>query len=88
MRDELGFYYHAQAGNPRVRVYVRKAQGQIEFRLWDAERPEVWERHGWLGHDVIKRAAELYKAERSANADPLKLYDPAIARNLLKDGGN
>ena len=87
MRDERGLYYHAQAGNPRVRVYVRRDPGgSIQFRLYDVELPEVWERHGWIGHETIARAASLYRSERNADADPLKLYDLAIARSLLADG--
>lgn len=84
MQDERGLYYHAQAGNPAVRVYVRKGAAGIEFRLWEAAHPEIWERHEWLCYDVIKNAAALYKEERNADADPLKLYDIAIARALLE----
>lgn len=83
MRDDRGYYYHAQAGNPKVRVYVRKGESGIEFRLWEADHPHVWEEHQWLPYEVISKAAQLYKAERNADADPLKLYDIAIAKNLL-----
>ena len=86
MKDERGLYYHAHAGNPRVRVYVRKnPEGLIQFRLYDQELPEIWERHGWIDHETIARAASLYKSERNADADPLKLYDLAIARSLLAE---
>lgn len=86
MRDERGLYYHAQAGNPKVRVYVRKGKaGDVEFRLWEADHPEVWDRHPWLSITVIRDAASLYRQERNANADPLKLYDLAIAKSLLKE---
>lgn len=84
MRDERGIYYHAQAGNPKARVYVRKGPGgEIQFRLWFAEHPEAWEQHGWLGFDVIRQAAALYQKERNADADPLKIYDISIAKSLL-----
>lgn len=83
MRDERGFYYHAQAGNPKVRVYARQGETGIEFRLWEVDHPEVWENHEWLPYDVIQAAAELYREERDADADPLKLYDIAIAKSLL-----
>lgn len=84
MRDERGFYYHAQAGNPKARVYVRKGpDGEIQFRLWYADHPEAWERHGWLGITVIRQAASLYQSERNPDADPLKLYDVSIAKSLL-----
>ena len=88
MRDELGVYYYAQAGNPAVRVYVRKGENGIEFRLWQRDHPEVWETHEWLPHNVIKAAADLYRSERNADADPMKLYDIAIARNLLQGSGD
>lgn len=84
MRDERGLYYHAEAGNPKVRVYVRKnAAGEIEFRLWYADHPEAWEKHGWLGMDIIEQAATLYRDERGQDKNPLKIYDLAIARSLL-----
>lgn len=84
MRDERGIYYYAQPGNPKARVYVRKGpDGEIQFRLWYADHPEAWEKHGWLGHDVIRQAASMYQTERCQSADPLKLYDLALARSLL-----
>lgn len=84
MRDERGLYYHAQAGNPNVRVYVRQGEGaEIEFRIWYRNHPEAWEKHGWLRHSVIEEAAKLYRIERNQDADPLKIYDLAIARGLL-----
>lgn len=84
MRDKTGVYYLAHAGNPRVRVYVRKGiDGKFEFRLWDSELPEVWEKHGWLDYDTIRSAADLYKNERNPDANPLAIYDLVIARNLL-----
>lgn len=87
MRDERGLYYHARGGDPRVRVYVRRgADGEIEFRLWEATHPEVWDRHPWLPISVIRDAAALYKEERNPDADPQKLYDVDIAKALLKDG--
>ena len=32
-------------------------------------------------------AADLYREERNADADPLKLYDAAVARALLEEAG-
>ena len=53
MKDELGLYYHPQAGNALSRVYVRRGpDGEVEFRLWRADHPEVWERHPWLSMAV------------------------------------
>lgn len=86
MKDERGLYYYPQAGNREARVYVRHGEdGGIEFRLWQVDHPEVWERHGWLPLAVIENAARLYRKERNADADPLKLYDVAVARALLAE---
>lgn len=86
MRDERGLYYHARAGDPSVRVYVREGdRGDPEFRLWNAKFPEIWDNHGWVPYGVIKNAAEIYRKERDPDANPLLLYDLAAARSLLKD---
>ena len=86
MKDALGLYYHPPAGNTRARVYVRRGQdGEVEFRLWQADHPEVWERHPWLSLDVVRSAARLYQTERNREADPLRLYDLAVARALLRE---
>ena len=80
MKDERGLYYHPQAGNSRARVYVRRGRdGEVEFRLWQADHPEVWERHPWLSLSVVQNAARLYKEERNQEADPLKLIEKATA---------
>lgn len=86
MKDERGLYYHPNAGDSLSRVYVRRGpDGEVEFRLWRADHPEVWERHPWLSLSVVQNAARLYKEERNRNADPLKLYDLAVARALLAE---
>ena len=49
MQDSLGVYYLPRPGIPAVRVYVRRGEsGEIEFRMWDQDHPEVWEKHQWL----------------------------------------
>lgn len=86
MKDERGLYYFPQAGNHEARVYVRRGEsGETEFRLWQASHPEVWEKHGWIPLSVIENAARLYRAERNPDADPLKLYDAAVAQVLLRE---
>ena len=66
MKDERGLYYHPQAGNNQARVYVRRGpDGEVEFRLWQADHPEIWERHPWLSLDVVRNAARLYRTERN-----------------------
>ncbi|MDE5832122.1 MAG: hypothetical protein K2H64_03925 [Desulfovibrio sp.] len=85
MEDQLGLYYLAKPGRADVRVYVREgAGGEIEFRLWHREYPEVWETHGWLPISAIRKAAELYKRERDPEKDYSRLYDESIARSLLR----
>ena len=87
MRDELGLYYHPQPGNSKLRVYVRAADGnEVEFRLWQADYPEAWEKHDWVPLDVIRQAARLYREGDSAQTrgDPLALYDEKVARALLQ----
>lgn len=84
MQDERGLYYHAQAGNPDSRVYVRLGpDGEVEFRLWEAAQPEIWERHPWLNMDAVRQAAALYANEGKSAQEPLRIYDLALARALL-----
>ncbi|MTJ91982.1 MAG: hypothetical protein F8N36_03835 [Desulfovibrio sp.] len=86
MKDQLGLYYHPQAGNAQSRVYVRRGpDGEVEFRLWRADHPEVWERHPWLSMAVVRSAARMYQQERNPEADPMLLYDIAVARALLQE---
>ena len=84
MKDEAGLYYHPDPSDPKTRVYVREGAAGIEFRMWRADHPEVWERHEWLVHDVLRAAVSLYK-ERGNTADPLAFYDLNVARALLKE---
>ncbi|MEG6504292.1 hypothetical protein ACR4XJ_10105 [Nitratidesulfovibrio sp. D1] len=83
MQDDLGLYYYPDPNDKRTRVYVRSQGGSVEFRLWRADRPEVWERHEWVPLEVIRHAAGMYR-DMGREADPLKLYDEAVARALLK----
>jgi hypothetical protein len=87
MKDERGLYYLPQSGNVSARMYVRKGENdEIEFRLWQVNYPEVWEKHQWLPMSVIRRAAEMYAADKGEQAnDPTKLYDLAVARALLNE---
>lgn len=83
MHDNLGLYYYPNVEDTSVRAYVREKNGELEFRLWQQDRPEIWERHGWLPLTVIKTTAALYATKSSA--DPMRLYDEAVARALLKE---
>lgn len=86
MRDDSGVFYYPNAANKKERMYVRRNEdGDVEFRLWNRDYPEIWERHGWLDMDMIKRAAKMYQGK--SGDDPLKLYDIHVARAVLKDAG-
>lgn len=80
MKDKLGHYYFPTLQIREERMYVRDNAGVIEFRLWNENKPEIWEKHGWRPYEAVKTAAELYQNE---NDDPLKLYDISIAKALL-----
>jgi hypothetical protein len=77
-----GSYYYPDPKNKKERMYVRDNQGIVEFRLWHQDHPQVWEKHGWLDMDLIKRAAGMYEKSKP---DPLELYDMDVARALLKN---
>jgi len=88
MRDERGIYYYPQPGNPKLRVYVRMGNaGEVEFRLWQADFPEIWEKHEWIPLDIIRKGAQLYseRGSGSARGNPLTLYDEIVAKALLQE---
>lgn len=90
MHDERGLYYHPEPGNTKARVYVRRGtNGEVEFRLWQADHEHVWEQHQWLPAEVLCAAAALYKEHgRITKAtDPMRLYDIGVANALLKEAG-
>ncbi|MFO7728592.1 MAG: hypothetical protein R6X11_09720 [Desulfonatronovibrio sp.] len=82
MNIPQGAYYYPNPKNKKERMYVRDNEGTIEFRLWHQEHPQVWEKHGWLDMDIIKRAAGIYD---NSGQNPLELYDISVARALLKN---
>jgi hypothetical protein len=45
--------------------------------------PEVWEKHEWLDRQVIEAAAAMYRQQTTV-ANPMLLYDGAVAEALLK----
>ena len=85
MKDERGVYYYPVLGNKNLRMYIRLGMDDMEFRLWDANDPELWEEHGWVPWQAILQAAELYKEEGRKGKPPLHLYDMEIAIRLMKD---
>ncbi len=87
MKDERGLYYYPSMQTHDVRMYVRRSEeGCIEFRMWNRELPEVWERHEWIPLDVVRTAARMY-ASRNTDRNPMALYDEAIATRLLDEDG-
>ncbi|MBQ9407599.1 MAG: hypothetical protein IJU37_12790 [Desulfovibrio sp.] len=86
MKDERGLYYHPSAGDTSSRVYVRRGpDGEVEFRLWQADHTEVWENHPWVNLAILRSVAGYYRQERARDVDPLQLYDLAVARMLLRE---
>ena len=84
MKDDKGLYYHPDPSDFKSRVYVRQGIEGPEFRLCRADYPDVWERHGWLGEDVLRAAAAMYAAG-GKGANPMQLYDFAVAKALIKE---
>jgi len=82
MKIPQGTYYYPDPKNKKERMYVRESQGIIEFRLWHQDHSHIWEKHGWLDMDIIKRAVGMYE---SSKHNPLELYDLEVARALLKN---
>ncbi|MBG0788872.1 MAG: hypothetical protein H0S80_00065 [Desulfovibrionaceae bacterium] len=85
MKDERGLYYTPSLQNPEVRMYVRRGEDEIEFRLYNPTMPVVWEKHRWMPYSAIEQAAAMFR-ERDTDRNPLALYDVAIAKRLLEEG--
>lgn len=85
MKDELGLYFYPTLQTRTVRMYVRENAGQVEFRMWSADNPEIWDKHGWVPHQAVVQAASLYR-ETGSDRNPLALYDLDVARVLIRDG--
>ena len=63
MKDDRGLYYYPFPRNKRVRMYVRKSDGDVCFRLWNADDESLWEEHGWVPHDAVKQAATMFSGK-------------------------
>ncbi len=85
MEVPSGPFYYPVPGNKRIRMYVRERHGVVEFRLYNPDYPEIWERHGWLDMDLVQRGVQLFRQERRAAVDPLQLYDLRVARAVLEE---
>ena len=83
MQDELGLYYHPILENKKIHMYVRSGSDNVEFRMWNADDPQLWEEHGWVPYAAVTRAAEMYD---NKNFDPNRAYDIHVAREILSGG--
>ena len=63
-------------------MYVREGDGTIWFRLWNADDPDLWDKHGWVPYGAIQQAAAMYK---SKDFSPNQAYDIELAKTLLKE---
>ncbi len=83
MKDkDGGLYYYPFPENKQVRMYVKESGDTIMFRMWRRDDETLWEEHGWVPHDAIVQAAEMYTGK---NFDPKTVYDIRIARALIRD---
>lgn len=83
MKDDYGLYYYPNPVQKQFRMYVRESDGEIQFRMWNAQDPELWRRHGWVPYPAILEAAKMYDGK---TLDPKQAYDIEIARALVKHG--
>ncbi len=83
MKDKLGLYYYPFPMNRKVRMYVRSAGDETEFRMWNQDDPGMWKAHGWVPYSAIVQAGAMYKG---GAFDPEKAYDIDAAKALIKDG--
>lgn len=89
MQDERGLYYFPDLYDRNTRMYVRLNQnGEVEFRLYVEGKPQIWELHEWLTHDIVAEAANLYKQENKQNNKIINLYDINVAKAVLKSAHN
>ncbi len=89
MKDDRGLYYYPFPSNKKARMYVRELDGDICFRLWNSDDPELWVAHGWTPYEAIKQAAAMYKEQGQGDFDPKSAYDMKMARALLtEDSGD
>ena len=83
MKDELGKYYLPFPQNKKIRMYVQKEEGNVSFRLWNADDPQLWDDHGWIPYEAINQAAAMY--EQKNDFSPNQAYDLEIAKALLEE---
>ena len=82
MKDKRGLYYYPFLQNKHIRMYVREKDGVIWFRLWNADEPRLWDEHGWVPAEAVKRAASIYQGKKF---DPGQAYDLQMALALIEE---
>lgn len=82
MKDKNGLYYYPFPQNKSVRMYVRPAADEIEFRMWNQNDPGMWMEHGWVPYSAIDQAKAMYKG---GPFDPDKTYDLSLAKALIAE---
>ncbi len=83
MKDEKGLYYFPFPHNKKARMYVRESEGDVFFRLWNSDDPEMWVAHGWTPYEAIVQAAAMYKG--GGDFDPKSAYDMNMAKALIEE---
>jgi hypothetical protein len=82
MKDQRGLYYYPFPQNKKVRTYVREQDGTVEFRLWNADDPKLWDDHPWVPYEAIIQAEAMYQG---SNFDPIRAYDLNLATALINE---
>lgn len=83
MKDkDGGIYYYPFPENKQVRMYVKASEEGVLFRMWRSDDPSLWEEHGWVPHDAVVQAADMYEGK---DFDPKTVYDIHIARALIRE---
>ena len=87
MKDEKGLYYYPFPLNKRVRMYVRETEGEIWFRMWNADDKELWEtgiriRNLIRAHNIRRG---LRRKDEVPPADHWAVRDHEFEQKLLDD---
>ncbi len=82
MKDKRGLYFYPFPQNRQIRTYVRESEGEIWFRLWNADDQDLWKDHGWVPYGAIKQAAGIFKR---GSFDPDQAYDIQVAKALVDE---
>ncbi len=80
MKDDKGLYYYPFPVNKKVKMYVKRDGSIMYFRMWNQDDPQMWEEHGWVPWQAIKKAIAMYKGE---GFDPKLAYDIDVATTLV-----